>query len=465
METEKPRLLATDDRSEILRLIERTLGERYECEFAGSVAAARELLKGKEFDLALCDIQMPGESGLVLAEEITAEHPDTAVVLVTGEDRPEVAEKAIDFGVYGYIVKPFWPGQLLITAMSALRRRDLEVAARAHSQALEDRLQVLMDRAPVPIYMKDRERRYVLANRVAHELWGAEPGRMIGQRADDLLPPEAERPIEEADLAVLERGASSELEETLPTNLGVRSFLTVKFPYVDETGEIAGVYGISTDITDRKRAEALHEELAAAREKAIEELQASRQETVDRLTKAIERHDAGTGEHVSRMATVAAFLGQLRGFEPEQVRLLRAAAPMHDVGKVATPDRILRKPGPLSAEERTEMERHTTVGYEILSGSKSDLLQLAAKIALNHHERWDGSGYPQGLIGEEIPIEARIVAVADVFDALLSDRSYRGALPVEEVVAIIGDESGSHFDPDVADLLLDHLEEALSLRG
>lgn len=461
----KPRLLATDDRPEILRLIERTLGGRYECEFAGSVAAAREILKGPEFDLALCDIQMPGESGLTLAEEITVEHTHTAVVLVTGEDHPEVAEKAFDFGVHGYLVKPFWPGQLMITAMNALRRRDLEVAARAHAKTLEERLQSLMDRAPVPVYMKDRERRYVLANKVAHDLWGVEPGGLIGRSIADLIPAAADRQIEEADQAIVERGGTYEAEETLPIGGAERSFLTVKFPNVDDLGEITGVWGISTEITDRKRAEDLSNELAAARERAIEELHASRQETVDRLARAIERHDAGTGEHVSRMATVATFLGQLSGLDREQVLLLRAAAPMHDVGKVATPDQILRKPGPLNSAERGEMERHTTIGYEILAGSKSNLLRLAAKIALTHHERWDGRGYPHGLRGEEIPIEGRIVAVADVFDALLSDRSYRGAMPVDEVEAIIRGESGTHFDPEVAALLLDNLDQALSLRG
>ena len=142
-------------------------------------------------------------------------------------------------------------------------------------------------------------------------------------------------------------------------------------------------------------------------------------------------HDAETGRHVSRMASTAAYLADQLGMDDEQVTLLRAAAPMHDVGKVATPDEILRKPGPLTPQEREEMQRHTTVGYEILSGSDSELLQMAASIALTHHERWDGSGYPNGLKGEEIPVEGRIVAVADVFDAMLSDRCYRPALPVK----------------------------------
>ena len=128
------------------------------------------------------------------------------------------------------------------------------------------------------------------------------------------------------------------------------------------------------------------------------------------------------------MASVAALLGSLLGLERERVLLLRAAAPMHDVGKIATPDGILQKPGPLDPEERMVMEQHTMVGYEILAGSESELLHLAAEITLTHHEHWDGRGYPRGLKGEQIPLAGRIVAVADVFDALLSDRCYRPAM-------------------------------------
>jgi putative two-component system response regulator len=357
------------------------------------------------------------------------------------------------------------PGQLLIAAMNALKRRDLELAERAHSEAVEERLQMLMDRAPVPIYIKDADRRYALANRVANDMAGLPPGALVGLRDADIMPPEAERRVAESDRRILEEGGTYEAEETLQVGEEVRSFLTVKFPFVDDDGQIAGISGISTDITEKKHAEELSAELALAQELAIKELSASRMETVDRLSKAIEHHDADTGEHISRMATVAALLGRLHGLPADRILLLRAAAPMHDVGKVATPDAVLRKPGPLSTEERVVMERHTVVGHEILADSESDLLQLAASIALTHHERWDGSGYPKGLRGEEIPVEGRIVAVADVFDALLSDRCYRPAMTLSEAVAVMEAGKGTQFDPKIVGLLLTHLEEALSSRG
>jgi PAS domain S-box-containing protein len=464
-EAPPPRILATDDQPEILRLIERTLADRYRCEFADSVAEARERLTATEFDLALCDIQMPGESGLVLVEEIAREQPDTAIVLVTGVDDFDVAKRAFELGAHGYLVKPFWPGQLLITVMNALRRRELEIAQEAHSKAIEERLQMLMEMAPVPIYIKDGERRYLIANRVAHELAGLEPGELIGLTDATFMSVEGERVVEKSDRRILAGEGTYEAEETIVVGGEERTFQTVKFPYVDDGGEIAGISGISTDVTDKKKAEELRVEMAIERERAIEELRASRQETVERLAKAIEMHDAETGEHVDRMARIAAFLGDRLGLDPERVLMLRAAAPMHDVGKIATPDAILQKRGPLTPEERRTMELHTSVGHRMLVGSESQMLQMGADVALTHHERWDGEGYPRGLAGDQIPIEGRIVAVADVFDALLSDRCYRPAMPLEEALAIMREGRATQFDPTVLDALLDNLDEVLSLRG
>jgi putative two-component system response regulator len=463
--TNKKRILATDDRPEVLRLIDRSLDKHYECVFASSVAESREKLAANNIDLALCDIQMPGESGLVLAAEIVEHYPRTAVVLVTGVDDPHVAKQALELGISGYLVKPFWPGQLLITVMNALRRHELELAQEAHSRTLEKRIQMLMDAAPVPIYVKDRNRRYAIANQVAHEIAGLKPNELVGRTDSEFMPAESERITAESDRMILKSGETFEAEETVIIAGKEKAFHTVKFPYVDDTGQIAGISGISTDITAKKQAERLQEQLAATQQQAIEELQASRQETVERLTLAIERHDAETGRHVSRMASTAAFLAGQLGLDEERAGLLRTAAPMHDVGKVATPNEILRKEGPLTPEEWEEMQHHTTVGHEILSGSDSLLLQMAADVALTHHERWDGSGYPNGLRGTEIPIEGRIVAVADAFDAMLTDRSYRPALAAAEAFETIAVESGTHFDPAIVDVLLAHQQEALSLRG
>jgi PAS domain S-box-containing protein len=462
------RILVTDDQPEMLRLVDRALGEQYRCEFAGSIAQAHRKLASTHFHLALCDIQMLDGSGLVLAEEITEEHPETAVVLVTDRDDPEVARQAFGFGghgVHGYLVKPFWPGQLLITAMNALRRRELENFESAHRLNLEERRQTIIDMAPMPVYVKDDAFRYVFANAQADILAGQEMGQLLGKTDEAIMTPEALAHTRAVDRRILKEGKTYEAEETLGIGGVERTFQTVKFPLLDEDGRATAVCGISTDITAQNEALRLRDKLAVAQQQAIDELRLSRQETVERLTKAIELHDLSTGKHIDRMARVASFLGAHLGLDSERVHLLQLAAPMHDVGKIATPSEILRKPGPLTPEEREEMKRHTTIGHEILSDSESELLRLAASIALTHHERYDGSGYPQGLVGEEIPLEGRITAIADVFDALLSDRHYRPALTVEETVEVVKAGRGSHFDPQIADLLLGHLDEALSVRG
>lgn len=462
------RILVTDDRPEILQLVDRSLGERYRCDFAASLDQARRKLAASDFHLALCDLEMLGESGFDLAEEIAEEHPDTALVLITNTDDPELARKAFALGghgVHGYLIKPFWPGQLLLTAMNALRRRELEVAERSHRLNLEERRQKIIDMAPMPIYVKDGSFRYIFANERAVELAGRREGQLIGETDNVMMGPEALEQTRADDRQILSEGATHRAEETLEIAGVKRTFQTVKFPLFNEKGEATAVCGISIDVTAQRDALHLRDELASAQQQAIEELRQSRQETVERLSKAIELHDFSTGEHVDRMANVAAFLGAELGLNAERVLLLRVAAPMHDVGKIATPSEILRKPGPLTPKERAEMQRHTVVGHEILANSKSELLRLAATIALTHHECYDGTGYPRGLSAEGIPLEGRITAVADVFDALLSDRCYRPAMSVNDAVELIEEGRGTQFDPEIVDVLTDRLEEVLRLRA
>lgn len=425
----------------------------------------REKLAADSFELALCGVRMPGAPGLALAEEIGRNHPGTAIVLVTAEDDPEVASQAFRFGVYGYLVEPFWTGQLLITVMNALRRRDLEIAGQKHRDNLAEQRQKIIDMAPMPIYAKDATGHYILANLQADALAGLGEGELVGKTDEAIMSPEALKATRITDRKMFDDGTPYEAEETLTIGGAERVFKTVKFPLFDEGGRVTSVCGISADVTDENEALRLRVELTATQEQAIEELWRSHQETVDCFAKAIRLHDSSTGDHVNRMANVASLLGDRLQLDHGQVRLLRIAAPMHDVGKIAITDQILRKPGPLTDDEREEMQRHTIIGHEILSGTDSELLRVAATIALTHHECFDGAGYPEGLAGYDIPLEGRITAVADVFDALLSDRCYRPALPVGEAIEIVTAARGSQFDPMIVDTLVDHLEEALSVRG
>jgi putative two-component system response regulator len=183
-------------------------------------------------------------------------------------------------------------------------------------------------------------------------------------------------------------------------------------------------------------------------------LRRSQEETIRRLGGAIELRDLDTGRHVGRMSELCGRIGARLGLGPQRIALIRTASRLHDVGKLGVEDAILRKPAALTAEERLAMQQHAELGRDILAGSPSELLELAAVIAWTHHERWDGTGYPRGLTGEEIPLEGRIAAAADVYDALTSDRPYRPALPQAAALELMASERGRHFDPTVLDALV-----------
>jgi putative two-component system response regulator len=311
------RVLCVDDDPQVRMLIARVvIGAGYDCVAVGSVDEARKLLSDEEFSVVLCDIGLPGRSGLELLEELGKTRPDIATIMVTGHDHVGIVDAALNLGAYGYITKPFAPNDLMIDISKALHRRRL-----------------------------DAERR-------------------------------------EAAESALQRAYAG---------------------------------------------------------------------TLSRLSRAVEYHDGATGAHLERVGAYTADIATALGLPEVQVELLRLAAPLHDMGKIAVGDRILRKTGMLTDAERRLMEQHTEIGRDLLGDSGSELLELAATVAWTHHERWDGSGYPRGLKGEEIPLAGRIVAVADVFDALSSDRPYRPRLSVDEARAWIIEGSGRAFDPEVVD--------------
>lgn len=180
-----------------------------------------------------------------------------------------------------------------------------------------------------------------------------------------------------------------------------------------------------------------------------EELHASRLEIIQRLSRAAEYKDNETGLHIYRISHYARLLAVASNLNPAQVDLIYTAAPMHDVGKIGIPDKILLKSGRLDPDERAIMQQHTIIGAEIIGRHEADLLRLARTIALTHHEKWDGSGYPAGLRGEAIPIEGRILAVVDVFDALTNRRPYKPAWPLDEALRAVEQGSGEAFDPSL----------------
>ena len=336
-------LIVDSDPASQTTLLQVLEGAGYRCDIAPDAHSARALCAAEDFQLVLADADLPDDTGLGLIEFVARESQRTATVTIMDVDEPELADRAIDVGTYGYVFKPFTPNQVLIAVRNALQRRKLEMENRAHRETLEQIVRVRT--------------------------------------------------------AALERSAS--------------------------------------------------------------QMKLSREEIVRRLSRAVEYRDEETGGHTERMSAYSALLAGKLGLDVDSIRI---ASPMHDVGKVALADSLLLRPGALDQEERVEMERHTWIGYQILAGSGSALLELGATIALTHHEKWDGTGYPRKLSGSSIPMEGQVAAVADVFDALTSDRPYRKAFTLENTMQIMREERGKHFDPRLVDLFLEDVDQLLEIR-
>lgn len=194
-------------------------------------------------------------------------------------------------------------------------------------------------------------------------------------------------------------------------------------------------------------------------ERSEKELRLSREETIQRLAIAAEFRDSATAQHIQRMSHYCELLARRSGLSAERCDLIRTASPMHDIGKIGTPDHVLLKPGKFTPEEFKVITQHTEIGYRILAGSDSELLKVAALIAWTHHERYDGTGYPRGLKGNEIPLEGRIVSIADNFDALTTERVYKPAYDFEHAKELMIKERGKHFDPELLDVFMASMDE------
>jgi putative two-component system response regulator len=257
-------------------------------------------------------------------------------------------------------------------------------------------------------------------------------------------------------ILVLTGDASAEAKQRA-LSLGAKDFVAKPF---DKAEVLLRIHNLLTP-------RFMHLELAAYShrlERQVEErtrsLKTSRLEVLSRLALAGEFRDDATGKHTQRVGRIAALLSQSIGMDRAEVELIAQAAPLHDIGKIGVPDKILLKPGKLTAAEFEVMKRHAAAGAELLSGGHSTLIRMAADIAHHHHERWDATGYPEGLKGEAISLPARVVGLVDVFDALTHARPYRPAWPLQDVLDAIRAKAGAHFDPQLVPpfMTLPHLE-------
>ncbi|WP_424769069.1 HD domain-containing phosphohydrolase [Paenibacillus sp. sgz302251] len=262
------------------------------------------------------------------------------------------------------------------------------------------------------------------------------------------------------------------LESDVQTGYLTKSIITI--PFRNNEGEVIGAYQAVNKLTEAQTfstKDMEYLELAASYSgKSLEsvllheEILETQREVIFAMGEMGESRSKETGNHVRRVAEYSCILALGLGMSEAEAEMLRSASPMHDIGKVAIPDAILQKPGKLTAEEFELMKSHAETGYRLLKNSKRPLMKAAAIVALQHHEKWDGSGYPQGLKGEDIHIYGRITAIADVFDALGSARIYKAAWELENILSLIREEQGKHFDPLVVDVFFEQLPLLLEVR-
>jgi PAS domain S-box-containing protein len=336
----------------------------------------------------------------------------------------------------------------VLSLTKRLNRLDLE---RKHATATAVRLAALVDAANEAIISADPDSIITTWNRAAEKLYGYPARQIVGRPASVLSPPDKIAEQRRLIVAAARGDAITECDTQRLHKDGSLLNLSVTLSPIMHAGSLTGFCAVHHDIGDRLRTrDTLEHEIG----KRTRQLRRSRAETLHKLALAAEYRDDDTSQHTERVGAGAAELAARLGLPGSVVRLIRHAAPLHDVGKIGIPDRILLKPGPLNPQDFAAIKQHTILGAGLLTGSDSAILQLGEQIALTHHERWDGSGYPVGLAAEAIPIAGRIVAVVDSFDAMAYDRPYRAASLVEDALREIDRCSGTQFDPHVVKAFL-----------
>lgn len=497
------RILVVDDEIVIRELMTDILtDEGFEVESAphGKAALAMLTERPRDFVVLFTDIMMPEMNGIELIHEARKVAPTLVPIVMTGYATLETARAAVKEGAYDYVLKPFNLSEIKMAVSNALERFRLAnenarlreitelfkisesiASMRDEGSLLDYVLRAALDRVEAErgsvMLVSPDGRRLEVANSVGLP---TQASGSVAEVASSISGWVAEnvRPLLVENLADRPEVASRSL------NLGAGSFISVPLEHKaapaehesfasDSLPPVIAVLNVShkkgggafTD-SDLKVLSILANHTAAALEnvRLIHDIEEGQREIVFTLGEITETRSRETGNHVKRVAEYSKILALNFGLRPAEAEVLRLAAPLHDVGKVGIPDAVLNKPGKLTPDEYDVMKAHARIGYDMLKVAKGRVLQAAAIIAHEHHERYDGNGYPQGLAGKDIHLYGRITGIADVFDALGSERVYKKAWPLEDILKLFREERGKHFDPDILDVFFANLDEIVAIR-
>ncbi|HEY2347240.1 MAG TPA: HD domain-containing phosphohydrolase [Xanthomonadaceae bacterium] len=481
------RVLLVDDEPDVHTITKLALS-RFELDGRGleflhaySGAQAREFLRNeRDIALAIVDVVMENETaGLELARWMRQDLNNhfTRIVLRTGQPGQAPEERVIvEYDINDYKEKTELDRKKLFTTVfSALRAyRDIVRIddARRHEERFRIGLEtVIAASAHVLEQHSMREFAGGLLQQVASLLHLDERGVLV--RLSALHAKSRYEVLASVGDCLDERGEimpeivhALQMAEQAQHHVLHRDCFVGYFPSQHVTASLLYLNGVSdVDDLDMRLIDIFSTHVSLAFENLLlnKEMFDTQAELINKLGNVVESRSAEAGNHVRRMAEVCYLLARALGYDEAEAELIRRASPMHDIGKVAIPDTILLNPGKLDAAQWKVMQQHPTIGHDILKGSERPILEAAATIAHQHHERWDGSGYPQGLSGRDIHPHARIVAVADVFDALTHVRCYKPAWPLEEVIAYMRAGIGSHLDGEIVEKLLENLDSVMAV--
>ncbi|WP_044245844.1 HD domain-containing phosphohydrolase [Chondromyces apiculatus] len=475
---ERPRILVVDDEKVIRDMLADFLGmEGYEVRTAEDGEAAVNELERGHYDLVISDLKMPRMGGIALLDEVAKTSPSALTVIMTGFGTVETAIDAMKRGAYDYVLKPFKLDEVIHVVQRGIEKKRMQAENLRLREALSlykvsEAIAASLSLDQVLETVADSCLNEMKVDLVSTWLDGGEGSLVERQHLRASTLPEGSAVGKLSSAAILEhlRAEASLLEqgarglrlfEEAP-DLALSSLTAVPLRVKSRVVGFIAVASFTAskrfDEGQRKLLSIIGSRAAAAIENArlYEDLQATFQQTIEGLAKAIDKMDRYTAGHSDRVAVYAVMLAKQLGMPPHEVEIVRQSALMHDIGKIGCVLN-LNKPGKLTNDEYEVFKRHPIYGRDILDPIKF-LHPLIPGVHL-HHERWDGRGYPLRMRGNEIPLIARIIAVADTYDAMTSDRSYRRALPHEVAIAEIERCSGSQFDPDLSGSFTGFIEE------
>ncbi len=478
---DSPRLLVVDDDPPVRQVICEILGAcGYLCEQASSANEAMDFLRKSAYHCVLTDLIMPERTGLDLLRDIVTDYPDTAVILVSGQSDIAAVRKALKNGAYDYVLKPATAGEIITTVYAALKKRDVHLQEKAHRQSLQEKLEIgqmqyilfkdIVDSTIDGIMIADLENRIITVNPAYERLTGFDRQELIGTtpgiiQASNFLGTTTPDVLRSLRIKGCWSGEAVDLRKDQS-----QWYAHITITRVKDSREkaFADVF-IVRDISDKKN---LERQLV----ERLQEVHLAQDAAIIGFAELAECRDPGLGLHLERMRKYCKVLAEELALLPRfgsdvdavYIEALYKSSPLHDVGKVGIPDSILLKPGKLTHEEYEIMKTHTVIGGDALKSAESKLpgksfLTLGKEIAYYHHEKFDGTGYPFGLSGEAIPLSARIVALADAYDALTSKRVYKDIVSPEESKRRLWTDRGQHFDPDVFDAFLRRESDFLTI--